>query len=145
LPGINRFNVGLDLTVSVVWNGQTLTINGKKIAEFRPIYVERTHHDLDGLNYYLPIPAGWEGTIELDRRDSNVDTFYAAQEDSYYSGNGLLPGTITETVNNALDGSVSVFLYDGVMFHLAEGGRWSGDDIVVQRIGWRCTRRIQLQ
>ncbi len=141
--GVNSFSVGKDISVTVVANGATLSIAGKTAAEFKPMYSERVSHGLDGIVRFMPIPAGWEGTIEFDRKDSGVETFFATVESGYYSGAGISAGTVTQTITNP-DGSISSFLYSGAMFTLREAGNWKGDDKVTMRIDMKASTRTAL-
>lgn len=142
--GINGFSVGKDLSIQVVTSsGTVLAIAGETAAEFRAMYNERNSHGLDGINRFIPIPAGWEGTIELDRRDPGVEDFYAAQETGYYQGQGIAASTITQNITNP-DGSMTSWQYTGVMFTFREAGNWRGDDKVTQRMDFKASQRQAL-
>lgn len=147
MPGVAGFNVGRDVTINFVTgglNGTTLALTALTASEFRPVYDRRVHKGLDGINITLPIPAGWEGTIDLDRNNSVLDDYVAAVESGYYQGQGVALSSITETIQE-IDGSVSIFQYTNLTWELAEGGHWRGDNIVSMRITVYASQRQILQ
>lgn len=144
MPGVAGFNVGRDVTVNFVTNGATLALTALTASEFHAIYDRRVHKGLDGINITLPIPAGWEGTIELDRNSSVLDAYVAGIESGYYQGQGIALASIEETIQE-IDGSVSVFQYTNLTWELTEAGHWRGDDKVAMRLTVYASQRQMMQ
>lgn len=140
---INGFSVGKDVSVDIVTQLGAFTFRVRTGFESRPRYAERESHSLDGINRHIPIPSGWEGSLELDRGDNNVDAFFAATEALYYSGQPIQRATITETITNP-DGSVSQYQFVGVTLMLREAGSWKGDDKTMMRMDFRSQKRNQI-
>jgi|SRR6185312_157817 len=141
---INGVNVGRDVSLSVQTAIGTLSIDITTAFDPKPEYDKRKSRPLNGTPLNVPIPAGWNLTIELDRANADVESFFAAQEAGYFAGNGIAPATINETIQNA-DGSISVFLYQDLMLTLDDAGRKTADDIIKMRIAGEAGTRIQLQ
>lgn len=140
---VNSFSVGKDVAFDVIINGVPQVFRRVTGFEAKPRYAERESHGLDGQNRHLPIPAGWEGSFEIDRADNAADAFVALTEAVYYAGGGIQPGTIVETITNP-DGSLSQYQFQLVTLMLREGGQWKGDDKVMMRFDFRATQRVQI-
>jgi hypothetical protein len=89
------------------------------------------------------IPAGWSGTISLDRGDPTADNVACAMEQAYWSGLRMPSAQIYEYINEP-DGSTSTFLFEGVAFELTDAGAWTQDVAVKQTISWAAGRRRRL-
>jgi hypothetical protein len=90
--------------------------------------------------YWMEIPVGWNGTITAERMDATLDDFWAKWEENYYNGIDQPRGTITETITEA-NGTVSVYRYEGVSFHLTDAGNKQGEKTVNQTLSWTANRR----
>jgi len=73
-------------------------------------------------------------------RRFNADDFWAKWEDNYYNGIDQPRGTITETITEA-SGTLSVYRYEGVSFHLTDAGNKQGEKTVNQTLSWTASRR----
>ncbi len=95
---------------------------------------------LDGTQMAAELPKGWDGSFELERGTSAVDDFIAAAEVLYFSGQTVPYGTLYQYVNE-VDGSVSTYQFDSVVFKLANAGTWKGDNSVKQKLEFYAARR----
>ena len=86
----------------------------------------------DGVTKFTKFHKGWKGTFTFQRNSDVLDSYIALQEV------GQLPGTITETIIE-VDGSVSQYSYSNVVLVLADGGTWSGTDIVTQKFSFNAS------
>jgi len=140
----NSFNVGKDVTLQVVTPQGPLNLPVTTTGfESKPQYSKLRSKGLDGVNRGANIPDGWEGSITLDRSNSVVDDFFAAQEAGYYAGQNVLNATITETIRE-INGSVSQYRYIGVCLSFDEAGSKKGDQLISQTIGFYASQRIKV-
>jgi len=139
----NGFTVGRDVTVNINTPNGPLTIALVTDFDKKPNTNEKKIKGIDGIRRTVFIPDGWDGTFEVERKDSVVDDYFAKLEADYYSGIGTGPSTITETITEP-SGQVSQYRYTGVMFRLDEAGSAKGDDTVQMKISWAAERRIKV-
>ena len=134
------YTVGRDIAVDITTPAGTLRI--PKIISFdaKPQVATQKITPLNGLTDELQIPTGWHGTISAERMDATLDDFWAKWEDNYYNGIDQPRGTITETITEA-SGTVSVYRYEGVSFHLTDAGNKQGEKSVNQTLSWTANRR----
>jgi hypothetical protein len=144
MSGVNAYGVGSDTTLTVISNGVILapailtSFNAEQIA------ARLKSVAIDGVNRYRDIEEGWQGNLTCDRADSTLDDYFAAKEAARY--NGQLPPivTITETTVN-VDGSISIYRYDGVTMKFDDIGARKGDDKIDQRVSWAASFRVKVQ
>ncbi|WP_337022545.1 MULTISPECIES: hypothetical protein [unclassified Pantoea] len=134
------YTVGRDIAVDINTPAGKLRI--PKIISFdaKPQVATQKITPLNGLTDELQIPTGWHGTISAERMDATLDDFWAKWEDNYYNGIDQPRGTITETITEA-SGTVSVYRYEGVSFHLTDAGNKQGEKTVNQTLSWTANRR----
>ena len=142
-PTVNGFVVGRSVSIQIQTPSGPLNVPVLTSSEAKAMYSERESDDINGNYKTIPIPKGWEGTLELDLTDDSVDSFIAGVETGYYAGQGIQASSITETRTYA-DGTPAQYLYSGVMFMLVEGGSFKGDDKVTQRLQWKASKRTKL-
>lgn len=139
----NQFNIGrdfvLDLTTQLGVQSFLIATEFSSKARYKSI----ESHALDGTVRFAELPSGWEGHLAFDRGSAALDAFFAILEASYYGGVPILSATITETVNE-VDGSITQWLYTGVVLQYDNAGDKKGDDKVMQRIAFKASRRQQL-
>lgn len=140
---LNGFTIGRDVTPNI--NTPSGALSPSLITKFtaKPETTKKKVKGLDGRTRHLIFPDGWTGAFEVERQDSTVDDFFAAQEAGYYNGQNLLPSTITQTITE-VNGSVSQYQYNGVVFSLDDAGDWAGDDTVKQKISFEAETRIKI-
>ena len=141
---MNGFNVGRDITLNIVgWDGAIMDFSLLTSFDRK----QATHHvqvkGIDGIVRHLEIPDGWSGSLDYERQDSKIDTYFAGLEQAYYDGVNIKGATITETIVDS-DGSVSQFRYTGVMFKLDDAGAAKGDDTIKEKISWSASRRLKV-
>lgn len=134
------YTVGRDIAVDINTPAGKLRI--PKIISFdsKPQVATQKITPLNGVTDEIQIPTGWHGTITAERMDATLDDFWAKWEDNYYNGIDQPRGTITETITEA-NGTVSVFRYEGVSFHLTDAGNKQGEKTVNQTLSWTANRR----
>ena len=134
------YTVGRDIAVDIITPTGKLRI--PKIMSFDTKPQVSTHKitPLNGITDELQIPVGWNGTITAERMDATLDDFWAKWEDNYYNGIDQPRGTITETITEA-NGTISVYRYEGVSFHLTDAGNKQGEKTVNQTLSWTANRR----
>jgi hypothetical protein len=104
-----------------------------------PIRVSR----LDGTHLAAELPRGWEGSFEVERGTSALDDFISAIEQNYYNGAAAAAGSMYQYITE-VDGSVSTYQFDGVVFKLASAGSWKGDSSVKQKLEFYATRKRRI-
>lgn len=144
MPVTNGFTVGRDVYVDLTLSTGPLRLPATTTGfDAMQETKEVTSHGLDGVNRFAELPAGWKGTIDMDRSDSTIDDYFAQAEADYYLGKIVQPATITETISEA-NGSVSQYRYIGVVFKFKEAGKKKGDDKVAQSIAWSASKRLKV-
>jgi hypothetical protein len=98
---------------------------------------------LDGTNRFGEIPSGWEGTLTIDRANSNMDQAFAYLEGLYYAGANVPASTITETITEP-NGSISQWRYTGVAMKFDDAGDAEGDKKITQKLSWKASLRQQV-
>ncbi len=135
MPG-NQFNIGNDTFLDIVGPSGPIQFNITTSFEAKPIYKDIDSVSIDGINRFDSLPAGHEGTFELDRADSTVDDFLAANEAAFYAGLNRSTMTITQTINE-VNGSVSQYLYSGVTLKISDRGTWKGNEKVTVKVAFK--------
>jgi hypothetical protein len=140
---LTAFSIGRDTQLVVMGPNGRVDLSHVTGFESRqitsPIRVSR----LDGTQLAAELPKGWEGTFEVERGTSALDDFVSTVEQNYYSGNAPTPGTMYQYITE-VDGSVSTYQFDGVVFKLTNAGAWKGDSSVKQRLEFYATRKRRI-
>lgn len=141
---MNGYNLGSD--VSVVFNLPQGPVTFANVTNFTAKQITKRVESagIDGVTRYQEIPAGWEGTLDIDRANPNMDNAIAYLERLYFSGANVPASVIGETIKEASGASTS-WQYNGVMFKFDDHGSWKGDDKVTQRLGWVASSRQSVQ
>ena len=135
------YNVGRDVTLDIIDPDEgelRFSIITGFEANARTQQLES--RPLSGEALFADLPDGWEGTLEIDRANAELDRWYARRETAYFRGARLNNISITETVNE-IDGSVTSFRYTNVSMTLSGGRTVRGNEKVPQRVTWRASRR----
>jgi hypothetical protein len=138
-----QFNVGKDVSLDIIGPSGPLRFSIITSFDSKPSYKSVDSKGMDGVDRYDDLPAGWSGTISLDRADSTVDDFFAKKEADFYSGISSTLVTITETISE-IGGSVSQYRYTGVALTLQDAGKKSADNKISIVIGFRAARRMKI-
>jgi hypothetical protein len=140
---VNGFTVGRDYAVNVQTPSGPLQFNLVTKFTKKQDLIDKKIKGLDGETRHVVFPDGWAGTFEIERQDSTVDDFFAAQEAAYYAGQNSLPSTITETVTE-VSGAITQYQYTGVILKFPNPGDAAGDETVKMTVDWLARRRIKL-
>lgn len=140
---VNNYSVGRDIVLDVVTSTGPLRFNRITGFNSKPMYEERKISGLDGITDNLILPSCWEGSMDIERQDAQVDSYFAQLENDYYAGANTSNQTITETISEP-DGSVSQYRYEQVQLRLDNAGEWRGDDSVKQAISFMASRRKRI-
>ena len=136
----NAFSLGRDCQVVVIAASGRVDLShvtGFDSAQMtQPIRINR----LDGTQLAAELPRGWEGSFEVERGNSAIDDFIAANEQTYMTSGVMPVSTLYQYVTEA-DGSISTYQYDGAVFKLVAAGSWRGDAAVKQKLEFFAARR----
>jgi hypothetical protein len=137
------YSIGRDTSaVIILADGSTLRLGKVTSFDAKPMNSETTVKALDGVNDHLRFHEGWGGSIEMERRSSDLDAYWASIEADYYAGNSETPGTIQQTITEP-DGSVTQWRYEKVILKFDDPGKWSSDTTVKQTLSFVASKRIQ--
>lgn len=142
---MNNQSVGRDVSLDLYTSKGILPITAAAITSFdtKPQTTSTASKGLDGMTRYGVFPDGWMGTLSIDRLSGQLDAFWAQIEADFYAGVNILPGTITETIQEP-DGSVSQYRYIGVMFDFKDAGTKVANQLVKQSLNFMAARRIKV-
>ena len=139
---VNGFSVGRDVSLDIYDNNSRSILKIGTVTDFdakqRATRIEVKR--IDGTVAFLELPQGWEGSIGLERSDRNLDDFIANLEANYYTGQGILAATITETITEP-DGTLTQYRFEGCVFKLDDAGSWKGDATVKMKLTWAASKR----
>jgi hypothetical protein len=139
---LNGYSIGKDAVFTInTPNGiLRVTLTG---FDAKPVYTDLKSVPLDKPPVHMSIPSGWKGTAKLDRMDSSVDDYVAANEAAYYAGQSILQGTITQTITE-VNGTTSRFRYTNVNLRVVDPGAWASEKLVEQSLEFEASRRLKL-
>jgi hypothetical protein len=139
----NGLNIGKDQVLDITTSRGTLRLAIRTKFMSKQITKSIESEAADGVNRFAELPAGWEGSFDLDRASSGIDDYFAGAETDYYGGG---PGdviTITETISE-VDGSVSQYVYTKVALKYDDAGEKGGNKLIQQKVGFKATRRLKV-
>jgi hypothetical protein len=119
---LNGYTVGRDIQVDINTAYGVVTIPVVISFDAKPKVNQIDVTKITGETDTLMIPKNWEGTIEAERQDSTLDSWWAQWESDYFAGINRAAGTITETITES-DGGTSVYRYTGVQFNFTDPGK----------------------
>ncbi len=137
------YNLGRDYAIDINTSYGVIRIPQIISFDAKPNIKRINITKLSGETDELLIPDNWNITIVAARQGPVLDDFWAQYEADYYAGNAQSTGTITETVNEP-DGSISIWRYQTVQYHLSDPGAKSGDKEVSQTLTCTARRRIKV-
>lgn len=140
---INNFSVGRDLVLQINTPSGQLRFPLLNSFEAHPSVSDDKRTAMDGVSRHLVFHEGWAGKFSFDRADNNFDSYWAQIESDYYNGITSGTATITETISEA-NGSVSQYLFSGVVLKPTGMGEWVGNKTVPMTIDFMATRRYKL-
>jgi hypothetical protein len=140
---INAFSIGRDCQLVVIGPQGRVDLTYVSGFESRQVTQPVRLDRLDGVPMGAELPKGWEGSFEVERGTSAVDDFIALAEQRFFNQGAMPAGTVYQYVTE-VDGSISTYQYNGVVFKLANAGAWKGDASVKQKLEFFATQRKRL-
>ena len=141
--GISVFSVGRDAQLVIISPYGRIDLSHVTGFESRQVTQSVRVSRLDGNHLGMELPKGWEGTFEVERGDSVMEDFMARMEQEFFNGSMAGYSTLYQYVSE-VDGSVSTFQYESVVFRLANAGQWKGDAPVKQKLEFFASRRRRI-
>lgn len=137
---VGGFNIGRD--VSIIINMPQGPVKFSNLTGFKRTQISTgiESKGLDGTDRFGEIPSGWQGSIDIDRENNDLDLAFAFLENLYYSGQNVPASTIAETTTE-VSGKVTQFRYVGVAFKFDNAGDAGGDAKISQSFSWKASRR----
>lgn len=136
---INSFNVGTDLSLTILSNadntvmpGKLITLDGKKTS-FKEVDNSKvlTSEPID--NFGVPdsrvIPGTWSCTIGVDRSSNAFGQLYALLQQLFYQGGSQQYFTVTKTVRDPKGNGQTREQYLNCVFHNYDKGAWEKQSI----------------
>ena len=137
-------NIGADARFDVHTASGPLTLPTLLNFKSKKLNQKMTVKPLNGLPIHLNFQEnGWEGSFDVSRADSTLDDYFVAYEAAYYAGKSQPTGTIQQTVSE-VDGSVSVYQYQGVVLYFDDAGDYEAEKNVIQKVSFGAATRIKL-
>lgn len=140
---VTAFSVGRDTQLVVLGPNGRVDLSHVTSFESRQLTSSVRVSRLDGTQLGAELPRGWEGSFELERGTSVLDDFIASVEQAFFDGNGAQPSTMYQYITE-LDGSVSTYQFDSVVFKLTTAGAWKGDASVKQKLEFFASRKRRI-
>lgn len=140
---LTAFSIGRDTQVVIMGPNGRVDLAHVTGFDSRQITSSVRVSRLDGTHLGAELPKGWEGSFEVERGTSALDDFIATMEQSYYSGATSQPSTMYQYITE-LDGSVSTYQFNGVVFKLSNAGAWKGDASVKQKLDFYATQKQRI-
>jgi hypothetical protein len=140
---ISVFSVGRDTQLVVIGPSGRIDLAHVTAFDSRQVTQSVRVNRLDGNQMGMELPKGWEGSFELERGDSVVEDFIATTEQDYFNGSVSSTSAMYQYVSE-VDGSVSTYQYESVVFHLSNAGQWRGDLAVKQKLDFFASRRMRM-
>lgn len=138
-----EFNIGRDVSIDIIDPQRgPIRFAIKTGWSATPDYDNPESKGLDGENRSMSIPNGHRLTMNLDRKDSSVEDYFADNEARYFN-NELLPNvSVTETIRER-NGSISQYRYTDVSLTLGER-TWRGNAATTMTVSGRARRKIKI-
>jgi hypothetical protein len=140
---ISAFSVGRDTQLVIIAPSGRIDLAHVTAFDSRQITQPLRVNRLDGNQIGMELPKGWEGSFELERGDSVVEDFIASTEQAYFGGSISGTSAMYQYVSE-VDGSMTTYQFDSVVFHLSNAGQWKGDSAVRQKLEFFASRRRRI-
>ena len=126
----NSFNVGRDITLQIVINGQNFSNLGL-VTDTSRKSLSHMHEVVPTNNDGQPVRrttfSGYEFQLHLSRQNGQFDSLVRALQDNYFNGGTPPKVTMTETIRNP-DNSVNQTVYTGGTIVPESMGAFKGAD-----------------
>jgi len=142
----SAYNVGADAVFTLFTSAGIIDTDASAgVTSFKAKQLTTLIKDIriSGQMYPKHLPEGWEGSFIYTRVDSALDDYFADLEASYYQGNDLPTGTITQTITN-VDGTISEYRFEDLALMLDDAGNYEGNKEVKMGISFVAGRRIKV-
>lgn len=140
----NNYNIGSDAVLTLLSDGAPVSATILTSFNSKQEVAEVESDGIDGVVRPRTIEKGWSGSFTYDRVNSTIDDYFALKESNRYAGLPPPVVSISETIANADDGSVSKYRYDTVALKLDDAGKKAGDTKIEQTISFRASRRFKV-
>lgn len=136
------YSIGRDVSIVITLpDGTQLRLGKVTSFEAKPDTTKTKIKGLDGVVDNLRFWEGWNLTLKTERRNPDLDNYFATLEANYWAGIGEKPCTVQETISEP-DGSVTQWRYERVTFDY-DPGTWEADKTVSQTITGTAGKRIK--
>ncbi|MGA7781085.1 MAG: hypothetical protein WCA85_25725 [Paraburkholderia sp.] len=140
----NGLNIGNDCRFDIYTSNGLLTLPTLLKFTKKKIKSTLTVKPLNSVPIILTFQeGGWEGSFEISRADSTLDSYFAQFEAAYYAGVNQPPGFIQETINE-VSGPPTTWQLQGVVLFFEDAGDAEAEKNVIQRCSFAASTRIQL-
>jgi hypothetical protein len=140
---VNNFTTGKDINLQLVTPNGNVGLNLITSFSSKQESIEQAVKGIDGITRHVKFPNGWSGRFMIERKDSTLDDFFAADEAAYYAGTNVQNASITETIQE-LAGNITQYRYTGVLLKFDDAGEYKGDSTVKQTMSFIASRRIKI-
>jgi hypothetical protein len=140
---LTAFSIGRDTQLVIMGPNGRVDLTHVTGFESRQLTNSVRVSRLDGVQLGTELPKGWEGGFEVERGTSVLDDFVASIEQNFYNGTATQPSTMYQYITE-LDGSVSTYQFDGVVFKLTNAGSWKGEASVRQKLDFFASRKRRI-
>ncbi|MHB8914413.1 MAG: hypothetical protein ACYC4K_01220 [Thiobacillus sp.] len=136
-------SIGSDARLDISMPTGTLTLPTLLSFKSHPTPHDIKVNPLNGGPIPLEFANGWMGSFDVARADSTVDDFFAMKEAAQYAGANIAPGTIHQTIAE-VNGTISQYMYSGVILILKDAGEWKALSDVTQHIEFMATTKEKI-
>lgn len=140
---LNSYNVGRDVTLTLVTASGVLSLNQITGFQSKQDSIEQKIKGLDGITRYLRFFDAWSGSFTLERQDSTLDDYFSQVEANYYAGLSESPVSITQSIQEQ-SGAITQYRYIGVLLKYDDAGEYRGDQSVKQGMSFVASRRVKI-
>ena len=141
-----QFNTGTDQSVRITrndTNAQVVLGGSIDTMNVVPKYTtEMTNSIEDARVYHKAIPQGFEGTITVNRYNSDFETFIKELNARFYSKLPNIACTIVQTINNGFDNTQTQNTYTQCAIYPTDLGQFSTTKKVDVKISFSATEML---
>jgi hypothetical protein len=141
---LNNFTTGRDVTLNIVTpNFGPVSLNLITKFTSKQLSTNESPKGIDGVVRHVRFFNGWQGSFNIERRDSTLDDYFALQEANYWGGVNESPASITQTILEQA-GNVTQWRYTGVLLIYDDAGDYAGDSTVKQAMSFLASKRLKI-
>ena len=140
--GSFSFNIGRDISgVLQAPDGTTADLDNITMFEGKQEQTDINIRRLDGRPMFASLPDGWGGSIEIARKNSDIDRIFSEIENQWLDQGNYVTCDIYAVINES-DGAQSKWHFTQCAIKFDDAGSWKGDAEVRQKISFKATRRV---